>query len=115
MARADGQRAEALAGEFLEKQGLELLERNWRCRFGEIDLVLREGDTIVFVEVRLRTRADYGGAGESIHHAKRRRLLATARLYLAGKRERPCRFDVVLLKRLDPPEIEWIRDALSDS
>lgn len=109
-----GERSETLACRFLEGQGLELVERNWRSRFGEIDLVFREGVTIVFVEVRLRTSAAFGGAAESIDRRKRARLLAAARLYLAGRRERPCRFDVVLLKRLDPPDIEWIRDALSE-
>jgi putative endonuclease len=109
-----GRQAEMLAWRFLEERGLQLLERNWQSRFGEIDLVLREGATIVFVEVRLRTSATHGGAAESIDRRKRARLLAAARLYLAGKREPPCRFDVVLLKRLDPPQIEWIRDAISE-
>jgi putative endonuclease len=114
LSRVLGQASEALACRFLERQGLELVERNWRSRFGEIDLVFRDGVSIVFVEVRLRTSAAYGGAAESIDRRKRARLLAAARLYLSGRRERPCRFDVVLLKRLDPPDIEWIRDALSE-
>ena len=109
-----GLRAEQIAGAFLQRQGLTLIQSNWRCRLGEIDLVLRDGGTIVFVEVRLRTHPDFGGAAESIGRAKRARLLAAARLYLSGQPERPCRFDAVLLKRLEPPEIEWIRDALSD-
>ncbi len=109
-----GPRAEQIAAAFLQRHGLELIESNWRCRLGEIDLVLRDGATIVFVEVRLRTHPDFGGAGESIGHAKRRRLLAAARLYLSRHPEQPCRFDAVLLKRLEPAEIEWIRDALSE-
>jgi putative endonuclease len=114
MDKGAGLRAEELACAFLQQQGLTLVQSNWRCRFGEIDLVLREGDMIVFVEVRLRTNPHFGGAGESIDRAKRERLLAAARLYLSREPERPCRFDAVLLKRLAPPEIEWIRDALSD-
>jgi putative endonuclease len=109
-----GLRAERLACAYLQGRGLELLHSNWRCRFGEIDLVLREGDTIVFVEVRLRTNPNFGGAGESIHRAKRERLLAAARLYLSHGAPRPCRFDVVLLRRLEPPDIEWIRDAIAE-
>jgi putative endonuclease len=112
--QASGPASEAAACAFLERRGLHVLERNWHSRFGEIDLVLREGSTIVFVEVRLRTSSAYGGAAESIDRRKRSRLLAAARLYLAGKRERACRFDVVLMKRLDPPDIEWIRDAISE-
>jgi putative endonuclease len=113
-AASSGARAEDIACRYLERQGLVVLRRNWRCRFGEIDLVLREGETIVFVEVRLRTRADYGGAAESIHAAKRARLFAAARAYLARSREPQCRFDAVLLDRLDPGRVEWIRNALSD-
>jgi len=100
--------------DYLKQQGLKLIAANYHSRFGEIDLVLREGETIVFVEVRLRTNPLFGGAAESIQRAKRERLLAAARLYLSREPECPCRFDVVLLKRLAPPEIEWIRDALAD-
>ena len=84
-----------------------------QCRMGEIDLVLRDGATIVFVEVRLRTNPLFGGAAESIDRRKRARIVAAARHFLAGRPESPCRFEVVLLDRLDPPRIEWIRDAFS--
>ena len=84
-----------------------------QCRLGEIDHVLRDGPSIVFVEVRLRTNPSFGGAAESIGPRKRARIIAAARHYLAGKPEVPCRFDVVLLDRLEPPRIEWIRDAFS--
>lgn len=114
MTDTDGRRAESLAGEFLQRQGLALLEKNWRSRFGEIDLVCAEGETIVFVEVRLRTNARFGSPGESIHGRKRSRLLAAARQYLSGQSHAACRFDAVLFKRLDPPDFEWIRDAISE-
>ena len=113
MPKDSGQRAEQIACEFLQARGLKLIERNWRCRFGEIDLVLQEGDTIVFVEVRLRTHPDFASAGESIHRAKQRRLIAAARLYLSRAPERACRFDAVLLDRLDAAGIQWIRDAIT--
>ena len=109
----DGQRAEAQALVYLERHGLSLVQANWRCRFGEIDLVMREGATLVFVEVRLRTRSAFGGAAESIDRRKQLKLLSAARLYLAGRRESPCRFDVVLMKRIDPPDVEWIRNAIT--
>ena len=111
--RGAGGAAEAAAAKFLARQGLTLTCSNYRCRMGEIDLVLQDGPTIVFVEVRLRTNPAFGGAAESIGPRKRARIIAAARHYLAGKPELPCRFDVVLLDRLDPPRIEWIRDAFS--
>jgi putative endonuclease len=114
MPETTGHRAEALACDFLQRQGLALIERNWRSRFGEIDLVLREGQTIVFVEVRLRTNSRFASPGESIHGRKRARLLAAAGQYLSRHPRAACRFDAVLLKRLDPPDFEWIRDAISE-
>src|SRR6476646_10229335 len=98
MSRADGPAAETAALAFLERHGLELVERNWRCRFGEIDLVLRDGATLVFVEVRLRKDSRFGGAAESIDWHKRNRLLAAARLYLMRCPNAKCRFDAVLLR-----------------
>jgi putative endonuclease len=109
-----GQAAEAIAAEFLRRQGLAILHRNFRCRFGEIDLIARDGDAIVFVEVRMRGRSDFGGAAESITARKRGRLVKAAGYYLAGERKTPrCRFDAVLVSG---PEgrIEWIRDAFGE-
>ncbi len=108
-----GAAAEAAAAGFLAARGLTLVCANYRCRRGEIDLVLRDGATTVFVEVRLRTHPAFGGAAESIDARKQARIIAAARHYLAGKPEVPCRFDVVLLDRLDPPSMRWIRDAFS--
>ena len=93
---ASGQRAENQAARFLEQRGLTVLARNYRCRGGEIDLVCRDGDTTVFVEVRLRTRQDFGGAAASITAAKQARLILAARHWLARHGETPCRFDAVL-------------------
>lgn len=108
-----GREAEALAERLLCSAGLAILARNVRCRHGEIDLVAREGDTLVFCEVRLRSGAAYGGAGESISAGKQRRIIAAARFYLAGKPETPCRFDVLLLDGLGAARIRWIRNAFS--
>lgn len=108
-----GERAEALAAEFLIAQGIAILERNFRRRCGELDLVAKDGDTLVFVEVRLRTRGDFGGAAASITAKKRSRIAAAAGLYIARLRKTPpCRFDAVLLDALDPKRIEWLKDFM---
>jgi len=106
-----GAAAEAAALAWLELRGLKLVERNWRCRSGELDLVLREGDCLVFVEVRLRGSAAYGGAAASVDAKKRMKLLSAARLYLAGRPEQPCRFDVVAMSDPRGRDLEWIRNA----
>ena len=109
-----GEHAEALAAEYLEGRGLKILERNYRCRFGEIDIVARNGATIVFVEVRARTSEAYGGAAGSITPATRKRLLAAARHYLARQGTHcACRFDVVLMSG-SPQQIEWIANAFGE-
>ena len=105
---ADGVRAEEQAARFLAGRGLKILARNYRCRGGEIDLVCRDGATLVFVEVRLRTNRDFGGAAASITPAKQRRIALAANHYLAGKPLPACRFDAVLL---DGADIDWIRNA----
>ncbi len=108
--KADGDRAEDAAAAWLERHGLQLRDRNFRSRFGEIDLICDHHGTLVFVEVRKRSSQRFGGAAESITAAKRSRLLATARIYLASlKHDMPCRFDAVLIDGAG--EIEWIRDA----
>ena len=109
-----GAAAEALAAVFLEGQGLRIVERNYRCRFGEIDLVARSGAVLVFVEVRARQSEAFGGAAGSITAAKRRRLVAAARHYLAKHRvSRACRFDVVLVRGREQ-QIEWLADAFGE-
>jgi len=113
-AQQTGAAAEALAARFLEREGLTIVERNFRCRAGEIDLIARDGPTIVFVEVRLRGSEAFGGARASVDRAKQRRILQAARHYLAGRGDEPCRCDVVLLDRLDDRRVEWIRNAFGD-
>ena len=110
-----GAEAEQLAAAFLQRQGLQLVETNYRCRFGEIDLVCRDRDVLVFVEVRLRGNAAFGGAAASITAAKQHKLVLAARHYLAQLRAFPaCRFDVVLLSGLRDNDIEWIRNAFGE-
>lgn len=118
MARAPhlriGQWAEERAVEHLENAGLRLLTRNFRCRLGELDAVMADGSTVVFVEVRYRASDRYGDGLESVTHAKQRKLIGAARAWLArhAAAEPPCRFDVVsVTKRNYLPHILWIRDA----
>jgi len=108
-----GARAEDRCADLLRAAGLALLERNWRCRLGEIDLIADDHGVLVFAEVRLRRTFGFGGAGESITAAKRARLVAAARLYLSRRREAQCRFDVFLV---DGPagDVKWIRDAFGE-
>ncbi len=111
--RSAGATAEGLAAEFLVRHGLAIVARNFRTRFGEIDLIARDGRTLVFVEVRMRSSARYGGAVESISAQKRARLVSAASGYLAAiGREPPCRFDAILMQSLDERSIEWRRDIL---
>ena len=106
-----GARAEDRCAELLRGAGLILVERNWRCRLGEIDLIAEERGVLVFAEVRMRSGAGFGGAGESVTAAKRQRLLSAARLYLARRPEASCRFDALLV---DPTRVQWIRDAFGE-
>ena len=106
-----GARAEELCAELLRSAGLRLLARNFRCRHGEIDLVAEERGTLVFAEVRYRRDQRYGGAAESVTAAKRARLIAAARFYLARRPDAACRFDVLLLDALEASRIQWIRNA----
>lgn len=106
-------RAEDLCAELLRVSGLRVLERNWRCRHGEIDLIAEERGTLVFAEVRMRSGAGFGGAAESVTEAKRARLIAAARLYLTRKPESACRFDVFLVGAGNL-RIEWIRNAFGE-
>lgn len=111
VARRRGEEAEELAARFLALQGLEVVARNYRTRFGEVDLVAREGGTLVFIEVRARSWAAFGGAAASVDAAKQRRIVAAARHFLQRLRtEPPCRFDVLTLqgRRVAP---DWIRGA----
>ena len=105
---------ENLAAAFLERQGLRILERNYRCRFGEIDIVATDGAALVFVEVRARRSDDFGGAAGSITAVKRGRLVAAARHYLAARgSDRACRFDVVLVQGSER-KVEWLTDAFGE-
>ncbi len=106
-----GQQAEALALIWLQQRGLVCITRNYRCRMGEIDLIMRDGNTLVFVEVRQRRSARFGGAAASITPAKQARLARTAEHYLQTLASLPpCRFDAILLDGQQPPE--WLQNII---
>lgn len=100
---------------FLVNQGLREVARNYRCRHGEIDLILNDGETLVFAEVRYRAAGALVSATESISHIKQRRLLASAEHYLQRQDEadqRECRFDVLAVSgNGSSPAVHWLRDA----
>jgi putative endonuclease len=105
-----GQLWERQALDHLERHGLTLIEANFRCKLGEIDLIMRDADAIVFVEVRQRAGKAHGGAAASITRAKIRRLVRAAQLYLMRfPRMPPCRFDVVAI---DGQTLAWLRNAI---
>lgn len=104
-----GAAAEDRAAAYLKRQGLKLLARNWRCRAGEIDLVMQAGNALVFVEVRSRASAAFGGAAASITPTKQGRLIRAAEHYLLQHPSHlPCRFDAVLI---DGDNLQWLRNA----
>ena len=114
-----GRWAEELALRHLNEQGLRSHSTNFRWRGGEIDLIMLQGETVVFVEVRYRSRFDFGDGAESITWRKRGRIVNTAHYFLQqhpGLRNRPCRFDVVAITGRDPePAVEWIPNAFEGS
>lgn len=112
-----GQHSEDLACDYLQTQGLTLVERNFSAKVGEIDLIMMDKNTLVFIEVRSRTKADDFDPIESISYAKQRKLLQTGEVYLQTRGWQdiyPCRFDVIGITYLTgQPEISWIKHAIS--
>ena len=115
--RQQGEYTETLACEFLERKGLKLIERNFHCRFGEIDLVMQDKNSLVFVEVRYRRSDNFGTAAETVTSSKQAKLIKTATVYLqqhAKINKYPARFDVVSITgpvAMHNYEINWIENA----
>ncbi len=109
--REFGQEKEHQACDYLIKQGLDLVTKNYQCKMGEIDLIMQDKRTLVFVEVRFRNQKNYGGGLESITKNKQRKIIRAAQYYLLTNKkyqENPCRFDVVAIA---PQKTDWIKDA----
>ncbi len=113
--RVIGDDWELAARKHLEAAGLRLLAANQRYRMGEIDLVMRDGDVVVFVEVRYRRSTGFGGSAPSVDATKQRKLVLAAQCFLAEHADlarRACRFDVVAVDgSADAPHVDWIRNA----
>jgi putative endonuclease len=113
--RATGDGWELAARKHLEAAGLRLIAANQHYRVGEIDLVMRDGDVVVFVEVRYRRSTGFGGSAPSVDFIKQRKLILAARTFLAEHADlarAPCRFDVVAVEgETTSPRIDWIRNA----
>ena len=107
-----GAQAERWAARYLRQQGLKPVAENYRSRFGEIDLIMQDGAELVFVEVRLRRNADFGGAAASIDTRKQQRITRTAQQYLACLAHiPPCRFDAVLMDDAQGVNAQWLKNA----
>ncbi len=107
-----GKLAEDKACQYLEQHGLKLIEKNYHCRSGEIDLIMQDNEILVFVEVRYRKNDDYGSAIESIDKAKVRKIVSTAKHYITHHNiDRPMRFDLIGLDA--SYKANWISDAFS--
>jgi len=114
-----GTAAESQACNYLQQHGLQLIERNYRCRQGEIDLIMHDDNCTVFVEVRYRRNSNFGSAAESVDQRKQKKIITTASHYLQQHSEltqQPARFDVVSMSpQGNETKIDWIRDAFQVS
>ena len=114
--QAAGIAAEQQALHYLQAQGLQLLAQNWRCKRGELDLVMLDGDTVVFVEVRYRLHAGFGGALASVDTRKQQKLVLAAQYFLQKETRwasSPCRFDVIALQGRghSGTPLDWLKNA----
>lgn len=111
-----GLRYEEQARTYLQARGLSLLQQNYSCRGGEIDLIMRDRDTICFIEVKFRKSLAFGGAASSIPISKQRKIVNTALYYIAGRKRlasHPLRFDAFLIQRRPDGSdlVDWIQNA----
>lgn len=114
--QALGRKGEAVARAHLARHGVRILAENYVCAAGELDLVGREGDTLVFIEVKTRTTQAFGAPQLAVHWQKQQQIVKAAQWFLSERRldDVACRFDVLAVSFLDeeaPPRIHWVRDA----
>lgn len=106
-----GNQAEKVASSYLEQQSLTLIKNNYQTRFGEIELIMQDGKSIVFAEVRLRKNNIFGGASESITQAKQRKIAKVAQQFLQHHGNQACRFDAIVMDKAEIQHIQWIKHA----
>jgi putative endonuclease len=115
--RREGQHWERRAESFLLRQGLTIVERNYNCRVGEIDLIMYDHSSLVFVEVKYRANTDYGDGAESVTRQKQLRISRTAAYYLSRNQRLanvPCRFDVISISgKRGNSHTDWIKNAFN--
>lgn len=118
--REQGEYTESLACQYLENKGFKLIEKNFNCRLGEIDLIMKDSDSLVFVEVRYRRSNNFGSGAESVTASKQAKLIKTASLYLqqhAKLNKYPSRFDIVSITGfietddINNIDFDWIENA----
>lgn len=113
----NGKEAEQYAERYLSKQKLKLIERNYRCRMGEIDLIMLDQQTLVFVEVRKRSHREFGGAAASVSYQKQAKIIKTAQMFLSQYpqyQNKICRFDVIAYEYDSAPDKPlWYKDAFT--
>lgn len=111
-----GQQTEAFAKEHLVKHGLSFIDQNVHCRHGEIDLIMKDGESFVFVEVKYRKNNQYGGAISAVPYSKQKKIKHCVAFFLhksnLNEYNTPCRFDVIALEGdISHPEITWLKNA----
>lgn len=111
-----GKLSEQLAAKYLIKNGLTIIETNFHCRFGEIDIIAKNDKTLIFVEVKYRSDVNYGGAISAVATSKQEKIKKSARIYLQqqalNEYNTACRFDVIAMQgQLNSPEITWLTNA----
>ena len=108
-----GKQAENMAARYLRSQGLKVVDRNYSCKGGEIDLICNHHDTLVFVEVRHRQQNHYGSGADTVSAAKQKKIIVAAKTYLQqhyGNRPPACRFDVISTTG-EKYQIDWLQNA----
>lgn len=113
MSYANGQIAEKKARLFLESLGARFIQANYRCKIGEIDLIMWDKEYLAFIEVRARTSTAYGRAAQTVTRVKQIKIIKTSNIYLMQNKlydRHPIRFDIVTLEG-NPPQLEWIKGA----
>lgn len=115
--RAIGNRAEQQACDYLKAQGVKIIERNYCCRGGELDIIAKQQQTLLFIEVRHRSQSRYGGALASVDYHKQQHLYHAAQCYMQHKQLNPARlsirFDIIAIEG-DPSELQWVKNAFGE-
>jgi len=109
-----GTAAESLACDYLRQSGLVLVTRNYHSPYGEIDLVMCNGETLIFSQVRYRQSSRFDTPAETVNPAKQAKIRATAEHYLQQQRKwarSPCRFDILAIEGSDSPQVHWLQNA----